>query len=138
MCVRNYSHREFENEYFHSIYLVPSGVPQNITLMDDDPAMLLVMYRRPEQSLRNGQLTGFMIRYTRVDTGESQVMNVSYIDVRTVTSTISGLVAFTNYSVEVAAVNINGTGPFSDAVYGLSGQNSEYNNYNYKLIIIVN
>jgi len=61
-----------------------------------------------------------------VDTGESQVMMVNG-DITT--SVISeGLVAFTNYSVEVAAVNINGTGPFSDAVIGLSGQDSEYLN----------
>jgi len=96
--------------------------------MGDDPAMLLVKYHRPVGSLRNGQLTGYMIRYTRVDTGESQVMDVSDVG-RIVKSTISGLVAFTNYSVEVAAVNINGTGPFSDALFGLSGQDSEYNNY---------
>jgi len=97
--------------------------------MDDDPAMLLVIYHRPEESLRNGELTGYMIRYTRVNTGESQVMNVSDVSYRTITSTISGLVAFTNYSVEVAAANINGTGPFSEAVIGLSGQDSEYSSY---------
>jgi len=103
--------------------------------MDDDPAMLLVTYIRPQASLRNGELTRYMIRYTRVDTGDSQVMNISDVSYKTVKSTISGLVAFTNYSVEVAAININGTGPFSDAVFGLSGQDSEYNNY---LTIIIN
>ena len=88
--------------------------------------MLSVTYTRPLVQLHNGQLTGYVIRYTRVDTGESQVMMVNG-DITT--SVISeGLVAFTNYSLEVAAVNINGTGPFSNAVIGLSGQDSEYLN----------
>ena len=42
--------------------------------------------------------------------------------------TISGLVAYVNYSVTVAAMNINGTGPFSDPpVVGRSGEDSELN-----------
>jgi len=107
------------------MYVVPSGAPQNIMLMAIDPVTFSVTYTRPLIQLHNGQLTGYMIRYTRVDTGELQVMNVSDVSNRTVTSTISGLVAFTNYSVEVAAVNINGTGPFSDAVFALSKQDSK-------------
>ena len=104
------------------LYLVPSGPPENVKLNDTDPAMLSVTFTRPSVALHNGDLTGYMIRYTRVDSGESHEMMVNG-DITT--TVISGLVAFTNYSVEVAAVNINGTGPFSDAVIGLSGQDSE-------------
>ena len=38
---------------------------------------------------------------------------------------ISGLVAYVNYSVTVAAVSVNGTGPFNDPVVGRSGVDSE-------------
>ena len=84
--------------------------------MDTDPAMLSVRYRPPESRLRNGGVTRYVIRYTRVDSGVSQMITFQsdYNGLRI--SVIPGLVAFTNYSVEVAAVNDNGTGPFSDVV----------------------
>ena len=85
--------------------------------------MLSVSYRPPEGLLRNGDVTGYEIRYTRVGSGVSQLMNVNSDSLNNFrTSVIPGLVAFTSYSVEVAAVNVNGTGPFSDPVTGLSGQ----------------
>ena len=93
--------------------------------MDTDPAMLSVRYRPPEGRLRNGEVIGYVIRYTIVGTGDSQVMNVDEFNEDFQESIISGLVAFTNYSIEVAAVNVNGTGQYSDAVFGLSGEDSK-------------
>ncbi|XP_065903762.1 protein sidekick-1-like [Dysidea avara] len=129
---------------------VPDGPPRDITLMDTDPAMLSVTYIPPEERLRNGDVTRYVIKFARVGSNVSQMVTVDsdYSDVSPVGSggsgvgsgasplitvsagsstglhveNIPGLVAFTNYSVEVAAVNVNGTGPFSDVVYGLSGQ----------------
>ena len=63
-----------------------------------------------------------MINYARV--GSNDVMNVN-VDSET-THTISGLVMFAEYSVGVAAVNINGTGPFSFAVVGKPGGDGEF------------
>jgi len=95
--------------------------------MDTDPAMLSVTYRPPEGRERNGDVTRYVIRYTRVGNGVLQMMNFSSSDVNGFrTSVIPGLVAFTKYSVQVAAININGTGPPSDLVTGLSGQDSEF------------
>jgi len=94
--------------------------------MDTDPAMLSVIYGPPFGRLRNGDITGYVIRYTRMASGVSQTVNVhrgSSIGLRT--SVISGLVAFTNYSIQVAAVNVNGTGPSSGVVYGVSGQDGK-------------
>ena len=121
--------------------------------MDTDPAMLSVTYMPPEERLHNGDVTRYVIKFARVGSNVSQMVTVDsdYSDVSPVGSggsgvgsgasplitvsagsstglhveNIPGLVAFTNYSVEVAAVNVNGTGPFSDVVYGLSGQDSE-------------
>ncbi|XP_065904893.1 uncharacterized protein [Dysidea avara] len=101
---------------------VPDGPPRDITIMDTDPAMLSVRYRPPPASSRNGDVTGYVIRYTRVGSGISQVITISDSSRGLRTSVIPALVAFVNYSGEVAAVNVNGTGPFSDVVYGLSGQ----------------
>ena len=106
----------------HCDIVVPGGPPHDITLMDTDPVMLSVSYRPPGTSLRNGDVTGYVIRYTKVGSGVSKNITV---DGGLRTSVIPEVMAFTSYSVEVAAVNVNGTGPFSDPMTGLSGQDSK-------------
>ena len=93
--------------------------------MDTDPAMLSVTYSPPEERLHNGEVTGYVIRYALLGSGVSQMITFRGSSNGIHTSVIPRLVAFTSYSVDVAAVNVNGTGPFSDVVYGVSGQDSE-------------
>ena len=86
-----------------------------------DPASLRVSLQPPLEINRNGPITGYMIQYTRV--GSSDMMSVNVTS--GTTYTLSGLVAYVNYSVIVAAVTVNGTGPFSDPpVVGRSGEDS--------------
>jgi len=73
----------------------------------------------------NGPLTGHVIQYTRV--GSSDMMSVTVTS--GTTYTISRLVAFVNYSIRVAAMNVNGTGPFSNPVIQVSGQDGKLNIY---------
>ena len=117
----------YSNNYnLNAHAIVSDGPPRIATLMDSDPVMLSVRYKPPLRQLRNGEVTGYVIRYTRVGSGVSQTITVDRGNNNGFrTSNITGLMAFTNYSVEVAAVNVNGTGPFSDPVTGLSGQDSE-------------
>ena len=77
-----------------------------------NPASLTVSWQLPSMIDHNGPITGHVINYTRV--GSSDIMSVN-VNSGT-THTISGLVAFVNYSVTVAARTVNGTGPFSSAV----------------------
>ena len=86
-----------------------------------NPASLMVSWRLPRNRDRNGPITGHVIQYTRV--GSSDMMSVSVTG--GTTHTISGLVAYVNYSVIVATMTVNGTGPFSDAVVGRSGEDGE-------------
>ena len=87
-----------------------------------NPASLMVSWRPPGQRHRNGDITDYMINYTRV--GSSDMMSVNVTS--GTTRTISGLVAYVNYSVVVAAMTVNGTGPFSDPpVVGRSGKDGE-------------
>jgi len=109
----------------HHIILAPDGPPLGITLVDTDPAMLSVTYSLPEERSRNGNVTGYVLKYTIVDTGDTQVMNINASNEDSQTSVIQELVAFTIYSIEMAAVNVNGTGPFSNALTGLSGEDSK-------------
>ena len=102
---------------------VPSSPPQNVMVTSVNLASLRVMWQLPLEIGRNGMIIGYDIKYTRV--GSSDMMNVN-INSGT-THTISGLTAFVMYSVRVAAVNVNGTGVFSDPIIRLSGEDSEFN-----------
>ena len=102
--------------------IVPSSSPRNVVVKSVNPASLMVSWRPPPNRDRNGPITGYVIQYTRV--GSSDMMIVNVIS-GTTNTTISRLVANVNYSIEVAAINVNGTGPFSTAVMGRSGENGE-------------
>jgi len=86
-----------------------------------NPSSLRVSWQLPPEIDRNGEITGYVIEYTRVG-GSSNAVIVSSGTMHT----ISGLVSFVVYSIRVAAMNIIGTGPFSDPVIELSGENSEF------------
>ena len=103
---------------------VPSSSPLNVMVTSVDPASLGVSWDPPLEIDRNGPITGYVIQYTRV--GSSDMMSVNVAS--GTTHTISGLVAYVNYSVIVAAMTVNGTGPFSDPpVVGRSGEDGELN-----------
>ena len=99
---------------------VPSSPPQNVMVTSVNPASLMVSWQPPPMIDHNGLIT-YMIQYTRVGSSDRMSVNVN----SGTTHTISGLVAYVNYSVTVVARTVNGTGPFSIAVVGRSGQDSE-------------
>ena len=103
---------------------VPSSPPRDVMVKSRDPASLRVLLQPPLEINHNGPITGYMIRYTRVGSSDMMSMNVTSGTRRT----LSGLVAYVNYSVIVAAMTVNGTGPFSDPpVVGRSGEGSKLN-----------
>ena len=103
---------------------VPSSPPQNVMVTNVNPASLIVSWQPPPPIDHNGPIT-YMIQYTRV--GSSDMMSVN-VNSGTTQYTISGLVAYVDYSVIVAAMTVNGTGPFSDPpVVGRSGEDGELN-----------
>ena len=69
-------------------------------------------------------ITGYVIQYVKDGTQE---MIKDIKDISGTTHTISGLVACTKYSVKVAAMNDDRTGPFSEPVVEISGEDSELN-----------
>ena len=81
----------------------------------------MVKFQQPSLIDRNGEIIGHVIQYTRVG---SQIVTKETVASGT-THTISGLLAYVDYSVIVATVNINGTGRFSNPIVQRSGQDSE-------------
>ena len=103
---------------------VPSSPPQNVMVTSVNPATLIVSWQPPPMIDHNGPIT-HMIQYTRV--GSSDMMSVN-VNSGTTQYTISGLVAYVDYSVIMAARTVNGTGPFSDPpVVRRSGQDGKLN-----------
>ena len=103
---------------------VPSSPPQNVMVTSVNPASLRVSWQPPPPIDHNGPIT-YMIQYTRVET--SAILSVTVNSGTTYTA--SGLVAYVEYSVTVAARTVNGTGPFSNPVVQRSGEDSELNDY---------
>ena len=63
---------------------------------------------------QNGPITGYAVRYYPTCGAKNDVQR--YKSVRTMDSIISGLTPNTEYSFQVAAVNVNGTGTFSEPI----------------------
>ena len=83
-----------------------------------NPASLKVLWQAPLELNQNGPLTGYTFQYTRsgIVMKETVANGFTYV--------ISGLVPFANYSVKMAAMTINGTGPFSTDIIQVSGEGS--------------
>lgn len=101
---------------YNDIFKAPSSPPQSVTATAVDPSSLRVTWQQPPEIDHNGPLTGYQIRYAQVGTSTSTVSasSTSY--------TLSGLTPYVQYTVQVAAVNSDGTGPFSSSLMSLSGQ----------------
>ena len=84
-----------------------------------NPASLQILWQPPSEVNQNGPLTGYMIQYTRSGIIINEVVTSG------LTYAISGLVPFVNYSVRVAAMTINGTGPFSAEIMQVSGESGK-------------
>ena len=72
---------------------------------------------------QNGPITGYSVRYGVMGSGSSQTETVSGASVTEVT--LSSLLKYTNYSVQVAAVNSADTGVFSEPVLQLTNDKSK-------------
>ena len=103
----------------------PSSPPQNVMVTTFDPASLMVSWQPPPPIDHIGPLTGYVIQYTKVD-GSSDMMTMTVSSVTT-THSLLELPVSTEYSVAVTAMNVNGTGPFSNAVVNISGEDREFN-----------
>ena len=88
-----------------------------------DPASLLVSWLPPLEEHHNGSITGYVIQYARVGSDDRISMNVP----NDTKFTITGLFAYVEYSVKVAAVNASGIGPFGKSMIAMSGEDSELN-----------
>ena len=100
-----------------SCSLVPSAPPTSVTTPVVTNSDINVQWAPVNCIEQNGDITGYWVRYGVQDSGEVD----KTVAMRTGNSSggmyeITGLRQSTTYSIEVAAVNSNGTGPYSTPV----------------------
>ena len=95
-------------------YSVPSGAPQSLEGMFVQPTEVSLMWRELPCVQQNGPITGYVVRYYATCGADRDVQqNKSVVSTGDI---IDGLTPNTEYVFQVAAVNVNGTGPFSETI----------------------
>ena len=89
----------------------PSAAPSSVSVTAVSPSSLNVQWEMVPCICRNGNITGYLVKYT--GGGSTQTMSVSGSSTTEVN--ITGLSPSTSYDVQMAAVNDAGTGVFSDS-----------------------
>ena len=96
------------------VYSVPSGAPQSLEAMIVQPTEVSLRWREVACVQQNGPVTGYVVRYYATCGADRHVQrNKSIV---TAGGTIDGLTPNTEYAFQVAAINGNGTGPFSEPI----------------------
>ena len=112
--------RERRTEYRKTVVLTiyslpaPSAPPSSVSTSDVTSSSITVQWGAVDCIHRNGDITGYSVRYGVQGSGSTQTLNVSGSS--TTEATISGLESAAYYSIEVAAVNGAGTGEYSDVL----------------------
>ena len=108
----------------HVSYLAPAGAPGGLTSTSVESRSLSIVWGTVPCPHRRGPITGYTLRYSNGTsivntTGEGNRQHV-----------LTGLTPFTSYSVQVAAINNEGTGPYSDPALTVETlQDGEYYSY---------
>ncbi|CAL4091057.1 unnamed protein product, partial [Meganyctiphanes norvegica] len=95
----------------------PSGPPSHVTCEPVSPTSIMVSWSSPPQRLINGVIVNYRISYVNVDQADVTDMRVGgNVMSDGVRATVTGLTAWSNYTVTVAAATLAGEGVASDPV----------------------
>ena len=84
----------------------PTGAPGGLTSSSVKSRSLTVLWGKVPCPNQRGPITGYRLRYSN---------GTSIVNTTGLTHILTGLTPFTSYSVQVAAVNAGGTGPYSES-----------------------
>ena len=89
----------------------PSSPPTQVSATEVTYSSITLQWGPVDCVHRNGDITGYSLRYGIKESGNTQTVSVS--GEITTEGTLNGLVYATIYSIEVAAVNSAGIGDYS-------------------------
>ena len=102
--------------FVHHITLssAPSAGPDNIIPYDVVPRSFSVQWGMVRCIHRNGDITGYSVRYGEVESGIIDTPSMENADI--FNTSFSGVMPDTRYSVEVAGVNSNRVGVYQSII----------------------
>ncbi|XP_077483966.1 neogenin protein frazzled isoform X8 [Amblyomma americanum] len=89
----------------------PSDVPQNVSLEAASSTSIIIRWEPPPKESQNGIITGYKIRYKLKGSRRGDTITT---DGNRRLYALSGLEKGAQYSVKIAALSVNGTGPATD------------------------
>ena len=104
-------------------HTAPSAAPNSVSVSDVTSSSITVHWGAVPCIHRNGNITGYSVQYGVLGSGSILVISVSGGSVTQVT--ISNLISSTFYSIQVAAVNSEGTGISSELVFSETSPSSQ-------------
>ena len=107
----------------------PSAAPTSVSVSAVTSSSITVQWGSVDCIHRNGDITGYSVQYGVVGSGSTQTTSVSGSSVTE--ATISSLMSSITYSIQVAAVNSAGTGPYSDTVFATPDSECMYTDQRY-------
>ena len=116
-----------QSHYLNFSYIVPSASPTSPSATITNSTAITVQWGPVDCMHHNGNITGYSVQYWEVGSERTLTVNVSGGDVTEYT--ISGLIPSTAYSVQVAAVNSAGTGPYTSPLMIETPYNSKHISY---------
>ena len=94
--------------------LAPSAAPTSVSVLPNvTSSSITVQWEMVPCINRNGDIAGYLVQYEQVGSGSPHTLTVSEGGILT---TIQSVMSSTNYSIQVAAENSAGTGPYSDRI----------------------
>ena len=105
-----------EKAYYYSpsLTLVPSAGPVGVEVGEVTSSTITVQWGEVPCIHQNGVITGYSVQYGVMGSGNTMAMVVD--GAATTQTTIGDLMSSTDYSIQVAAVNSEGTGVYSDPI----------------------
>ena len=112
---------------YMSFLSAPSAAPTSVSVSEVTSSSITVQWGAVDCIHRNGDITGYSVRYGVQGSGSTQTVSIS--GGGATQTVISGLTASTTYTIEVAAVNSAGTGVYSSLKNQLTLGNSIHTYY---------
>ena len=101
---------------------VPSGSPENLTLVFPSATSIILRWEPPAINLQNGNITEYVINMTEVETGTLQQFEVAGGATQL---QIDMLHPYYIYNFIIAAATVVGLGPFTRVTSGLTPEAGE-------------
>ncbi|XP_054015802.1 neogenin isoform X5 [Hylaeus anthracinus] len=89
----------------------PTQPPHNVTVEPASPTSIIIRWEPPLEG-QNGIITGYKIRYRRQDRSSQPVTITTEGNQRS--KVLTGLERHVGYQVRICALNVNGTGPWTE------------------------